>query len=123
MRRPMSAKEHPSREVPARILPVPETVSPQMQAVIARLLDPNFNTAPTTTAEWRERVENAARLVLAALPQLREALSVTVQPTALGGVKAFTVTPGDDAARKPQPRAAAFSWRRQGLVPRRIRDP
>jgi len=89
----MSAKEHPSREVPARILPVPETVSPQMQAVIARLLDPNFNTAPTTTAEWRERVENAARLVLAALPQLREALSVTVQPTALGGVKAFTVTP------------------------------
>jgi len=34
-------------EVPARSLPVPETVSPQMQALIARPFDPKFNLGGT----------------------------------------------------------------------------
>lgn len=82
-----------SREVAARLLPIPDTVSPQMQAVIARSLDPKFNITPETTAQWKERVANAARLVLETLPGLREALGVMVEPTTLGGVKAFVVTP------------------------------
>jgi epsilon-lactone hydrolase len=81
-----------AREIPARILPVPDTVSAQMQAVIARPLDPAFNIAPKNTAEWKARVDNAARLTVAGLPQLREALGVTVDPTTIAGVKAFTVT-------------------------------
>jgi acetyl esterase/lipase len=82
-----------AREVPARSLPVPDTVSPEMQAIIARPLDPSFNIAPATTAEWKARVDRAARVTVAALPELRQALGVTVEPTAMGGVRAFTVTP------------------------------
>jgi epsilon-lactone hydrolase len=82
-----------TREVPARSIPVPDTVSPQMQAVVARPFNPNFNLVPETTADWKKRVEDAARNVVATLPRLREALGVSVEPTMMGAVKAFTVTP------------------------------
>jgi monoterpene epsilon-lactone hydrolase len=81
------------REAPARMLPVPDTVSPQMQALIGRPLNPRYNIAPETTAEWKARVDEAARAVVAGLPRLREALGVTVEPTSISGVKAFVVTP------------------------------
>ena len=42
-----------AREVPSRTIPVPDTVSPQMQAVIARPFDPSFNLVPQTIAEWK----------------------------------------------------------------------
>src|SRR5947209_4474188 len=74
-----------TREVPARTIPVPETVSPQMQAIIGRPLDPKYNIAPKTTAEWKERIDGAARAVAAGLPRLRESLGVTVEPTSIGG--------------------------------------
>jgi len=81
------------REIPARTLPVPDTVSPQMQAVIARPPNPAFNATPQTTAEWKVRVDQAARAVASGLPKLREALDVTVEPASFAGVKAFIVTP------------------------------
>jgi epsilon-lactone hydrolase len=81
------------REVPARTLPVPEHVSPQMRAVIGRSPNPNFIVTPQTTAEWKARVDEAARGVVAALPRLRESLGVTVEPSSIGAVKAYAVTP------------------------------
>lgn len=81
------------RVVPARPLPVPDTVSPQMQALIAPALDRAFNIAPETTADWKARVAKAAQNTVAALPKLRDALRVSVEPTSLGGVKAYIVTP------------------------------
>lgn len=81
------------REVPARPLPVPETVSPQMQAIIGRPINPKYNIAPETIAEWKARVDEAARGVVAGLPKLRESFGVTVEPITMGGAKAFTVTP------------------------------
>ncbi|WP_207538879.1 alpha/beta hydrolase fold domain-containing protein [Sabulicella rubraurantiaca] len=81
------------RYVPVRRLPVPATVSVRMQALIARPLDPAFNTVPSSTEAWKARIEAANRNVLASLPALRERLGVTVEPTALGGVSAFLVTP------------------------------
>jgi len=82
-----------TREAPARLLPVPDTVSPQMQAIIARPFDPAYNAVPQTIAEWKKRVEDGARRVEATLPKIREALGVTVEPTILGGVRCFMVTP------------------------------
>jgi acetyl esterase/lipase len=81
------------RIIPSRSIPVPDTVSPQMQALIAQPLDPAFNIPPETSAGWKARVEKAAAATIAALPALREALGVTVEPTTVAGVKAFTVTP------------------------------
>jgi len=82
-----------TRIVPSRSIPVPDTVSPQMQALIAQPLDPSFNIAPQTTAEWKARVDRAALTTMAALPRIREALGVRVEPTTAAGVKAFIVTP------------------------------
>lgn len=90
---PSAAQSTATREVPARVLPVPDTVSPQMQAIISRTLDPKFNVAPETIAEWKRRIDNAAVATVAGLPKLREALGVTVEPTSIAGVKAFIVTP------------------------------
>ena len=52
---PAAAQSGPpsTREVPARSIPVPDTVSPQMQAVIARPFNPNFNLVPETTIDGR----------------------------------------------------------------------
>ena len=60
-----AAQSGGTREVPARTLPVPDTVSPQMQAMIARPLNPNFNIAPETTDEWKKRVDDAAAATVA----------------------------------------------------------
>lgn len=56
---PAAAQQVPpgAREVPSRAIPVPDTVSPRMQAVIARPFDPGFNLVPQTTAECKARVE------------------------------------------------------------------
>ena len=89
-----AAQSADTREVPARALPVPDTVSPQMQAMIGRPFNPKFNIVPETTADWKSRVDNAAAATVAGLPKLREALGVTVEPTTIAGVKAFIVTPG-----------------------------
>ena len=40
------------RTVPARILPVPTDVSPQMQAIASRPIPPNFDVVPKTLEEW-----------------------------------------------------------------------
>ena len=81
------------REVPSRSIPVPDTVSPPMQAIIARPFNPNFNLTPETIADWKKRVDDAAQNVVATLPKLRESLGVTVEPIMIAGVKAFMVTP------------------------------
>jgi acetyl esterase/lipase len=64
-----------------------------MRAVIGRPPNPNFIVTPQTTAEWKARVDEAARGVVAGLPRLRESLGVTVEPTSIGVVKAYIVTP------------------------------
>ncbi|HET7883316.1 MAG TPA: hypothetical protein VFL55_20690, partial [Acetobacteraceae bacterium] len=70
-----------SRDVPARSIPVPDTVSPQMQAIIAQPYNPNWNVVPKTPAEWKVIVDKAAAAVVATLPEIRDRLGVTVQPT------------------------------------------
>lgn len=82
-----------TREVPSRFIPVPDTVSPQMQAIIGKPFNSNFNLVPESVADWQKRVDDSARGVVATLPKLREALGVTVESTTIAGVKAFIVTP------------------------------
>jgi acetyl esterase/lipase len=80
-----------AREIPARVLPVPDTVSPRMQSAIAQ--PPVLFVAPTTAAEWKARVEKMALGAAAGLPKLRDALGVTMIPATIDGVKVFIVTP------------------------------
>jgi monoterpene epsilon-lactone hydrolase len=81
------------REVPARSLPVPTDVSPQVQKLIAAPLRQGWNTPPTTPEGWRALAEAGAAATRQALPGMRERLGVSVEPAEMGGVKVFLVTP------------------------------
>jgi epsilon-lactone hydrolase len=81
------------REQPARAIPVPDTVSPQMQKLIAEPLNPMWNVIPGTAEEWKARVNATAAAALQTLPALRQELHVKVEPLSIDGVKAYMVTP------------------------------
>jgi monoterpene epsilon-lactone hydrolase len=89
--------EQAVRQLPARDIAVPDTVSPQMQALIGLPLQPTWNIHPKSAAEWKAWIDKRANDVAATLPDLRKRLGVTVQPTVIGGVKAYIVTPDDVA--------------------------
>ena len=80
-------------EVPARTLPVPETVSPQVQKLIAAPLRPGWNVLPKTGEEWKPVSEAGAAGTIRNLPGLTERLKVKVEKTTIDGVRAFIVTP------------------------------
>jgi len=80
-----------AREVPARVIPVPETVSPQMAKLIAR--PAVLPAAPQSPQEWKARVDAAAAEDLARIGELKKQFAVTVEAIRLGGVPCFQVTP------------------------------
>ena len=80
-----------AHEVPARVLPVPETVSPQVARLMAR--PAILPVAPQTPQEWKARVDAAAKDDLARVAELKQQFAVTVEAIRLGGVPCFQVTP------------------------------
>jgi len=78
------------RPIPARSIPVPTTVSPEMQTLIAAAPAGNWNSAPTTVDEWRTL---SAPSPGRNLPALRERLGVKTEAITANGVTAFMVTP------------------------------
>ena len=81
------------RDLPARTIPVPDTVSPQMQKLIAAPLNPTWNVIPKTADEWKAQVNASAAATFETLPALRQELHIKVEPLTIGGVKAYMVTP------------------------------
>src|SRR3954452_23182978 len=59
-------------EVPTRSLPVPETVSPQVQKLIAAPLRPGWDVLPKTGEEWKPVSEAGAAGTIKGLPGLTE---------------------------------------------------
>jgi monoterpene epsilon-lactone hydrolase len=82
------------RTVPSRSIPVPGTASRELQASIAAPYRvPNWNADPKSAAEWKELVNKLASASAAAQVGIREKLGVTLEPTVIGGVKAFILSP------------------------------
>jgi len=79
--------------MPARTIPVPDTVSPQIKKLIAAPLPPTWNVIPKTAEEWKQQVDAGAAAAMQTLPALRKELGVKVEPMTIGGVKAYMVTP------------------------------
>jgi acetyl esterase/lipase len=82
-----------------RSVPAPDTVSPQMQKLIALPPAPTWNVIPDTADGWRAQVQAGAKATEATLPALRAALHVKVEPQVIDGVKTFTVTPEEIPAQ------------------------
>jgi monoterpene epsilon-lactone hydrolase len=83
------------RNLPARTIPVPSTVSPQIQKLIAAPLTPTWNVIPKTAEGWKAQVDAGAAAIVQTLPALRQQLRVQVEPLTISGVKAYRVTPQD----------------------------
>src|SRR5262245_553642 len=81
------------REAPARPLPVPITVSPEMQKLIAAPLSPVWNFVGKSKEEWKTFLDNGAANSVKTFPAKMEALRVKYEPTTIDGVKGYIVTP------------------------------
>jgi len=77
------------RQLPARTVPVPTTVSSEMQALIGAPPSANWNDWPKSAEEWRPLSAPSAGRTAA----LRERLHVKSEPLTVNGVNAFMVTP------------------------------
>ncbi len=80
-----------SRVVAARSIPVPDTVSAPMQALIAQ--QPAGMSVPKTAEEWKALVAAAATIDLARIASLRKQFDVTVESRVIGNVPCFVITP------------------------------
>ena len=77
-------------EVPARKIPVPDTVSPEMQKLIAAPLSGNWNSWPQSPDEWKKlSAPSAGRGTQA----LRERFGVKAETLTVNGVTAYMLTP------------------------------
>ena len=82
------------RTTPARVIPVPTDVSPEMQAVIANPFRPTFwYIDPKTPDEWKQFVSHWAEIQKAPLAGVRDKLGVTIQETTIDGVHAYILQP------------------------------
>lgn len=87
------------RDVPARVLPIPDTISPQMQAIVAEPMNTRWQLKPETAADWKTIVDKASQAAMTGLPKLRADLGVTVVASKMGGVPVFILTPKSIAAK------------------------
>ena len=82
-----------SLQVPAKSVPVPSTVSPQLAKIIGMPLRNGWDVLPKTGEEWTPIVQAGAAVTIKNLPGMRERLHVKVEKTMIDGVRAFIVTP------------------------------
>nr|WP_294506055.1 alpha/beta hydrolase [uncultured Rhodopila sp.] len=92
-----AANAHPgARTAPGKVIPVPDTTTPEFKAVIAAPYRvPAWNADPKTADEWRALVARLAASVAATLPALRDQLGVSIRPAVIGGVKGYVLEPAD----------------------------
>ena len=87
------------RDVPAHSLPVPTTVSPEMQTIIAQPLRTNWDKPPTTPEGWRTLANTGAEATIANVPGMLERMRVKLESSVIDGVKVFVLTPDDMPAQ------------------------
>ena len=86
--------KHGPRSVPARVIPVPTTVSPGIAALIAAPYSvPFWNANAKTPEEWKKLVAEINATVEPWQPIIRKKLGVTIEKTTVGGVNAYVLTP------------------------------
>lgn len=87
------------RDVPAKSIPVPGTISPQMQAIVGQPLRTNWDKPPTTPDGWRELSDGIAKSVAPQIPDMAKRMGVSIEPSVLDGVRIYTITPSDIPAQ------------------------
>lgn len=78
------------REVPARTLPVPDTVSQEMRGIAGAPLSATWDRLPKTLEEWKAL---STPNPTANFQPLRDRFGVKAEPMVVNGVKAYMLTP------------------------------
>lgn len=73
--------------------PVPETVSPELGAMIAAGLPDGWNTPPTTPEAWKQWIDAMTQAQLKSLSALKEKLGVTSTRSTMAGVPVYIIEP------------------------------
>ena len=94
---PAATGEGPGRSLPARWLPVPDTVSPELRGVIARPLAPGWDMIPTDAEGWRAFAKASAEVAAPDIAKIKERLGVVVTPDTIAGVPVFRIEPPEIA--------------------------
>src|SRR3954467_11357259 len=80
-------------QVPARALPVPTDVSPEMQRIIAAPRNSAWNVLWKTGEEWRAAANKRAQGTLQIIGAVRGRLHVASKSETMGGQKVYVITP------------------------------
>jgi monoterpene epsilon-lactone hydrolase len=80
-------------QVPARALPVPTDVSPEMQRIIAAPRNSAWNVLWKTGEEWRAAADKRAEGTLQTIAAMRGRLHVASKSETRGGQKVYVITP------------------------------
>ncbi len=91
----VSAQTLAPRDVPAKTVPVPATVSPELQAVIAQPLRAGWDTPPTTPDGWTALVKQLEIAGSVGTQPMADRLHVSIEPSTIEGVKVYILTPAD----------------------------
>ena len=86
-----------ARQIPARSLPVPSTVSEGLQAVIGAPYPPGWNAVPGDATAWKTLAAKSAAGAAPAIAAIRQHFGLTVDQTKMGGVPVFVITPQEIA--------------------------
>jgi monoterpene epsilon-lactone hydrolase len=81
------------RQVPARDIPVPGDVSPEMQKLIARPIETGDSTTPKTPEEWKRSLKPGDQREAEHASEIAKLLHVSIEPGTIAGVHVFHVKP------------------------------
>ena len=82
------------RTVPAREIPVPTAVSPQLrQFIAAPYRSPVWDANPQTSVEWKKLISGRAEEVVQEIRTISKQMGVTIKPEKMEGVPIFRVSP------------------------------
>lgn len=91
-----------SQTVIMRKLPIPDTVSKEIQPFISAPPFAYWDTHPKTNQAWKQWTNHLANESAKTLPALQKQMKVNVKPQTLAGVNSFTITPETIAPKNKQ---------------------
>jgi acetyl esterase/lipase len=84
-----------ARALPARTLPVPDTVSSALQALIAAPYPVGWDAIPQTAAQWNELASLSAAAAAPFIAEIYRRFDIRVEKSRIGEVNVFTITPAE----------------------------
>ncbi|MFT3731657.1 MAG: alpha/beta hydrolase [Hyphomicrobium sp.] len=86
-----------SRRIPARDLPVPKTVSRELQAVIGAPYPLGWDDIPQDATAWKDLAFKSAASVANDIAAIGKHFDLQIEKTAMAGVPVFVITPPEIA--------------------------